>query len=94
MSHFGVFSTGFSDDYLILINALGGIPWVYEAPCQVLEDRVGRMADADAGVTLVDMDDVFSPDDLSLFAPDRIHPSEIGSARIARLITLKLERRE
>lgn len=65
-----------------------------EAPYQVLENRLGRMADGDSGVTLVDMDDVFSPDDLSLFASDRIHPSEKGSARIARLITPKLEREE
>jgi len=65
-----------------------------EAPYQVLEDRLGRMADGDASVTLVDMDDVFSPDDLSLFASDRIHPSKKGSARIATLIAPKLERRK
>ena len=63
-----------------------------EAPYQVLETRLGRMADADAGVTLVDMDDVFSPDDLSLFAADRLHPSKKGSARIANLIAPVLER--
>lgn len=57
-----------------------------EAPYQVLEDRLGRMARADAGVTLVDMDDVFRPDDPSLFASDRTHPSVKGSARIAALI--------
>ena len=63
-----------------------------EAPYQGLEDRLARMADADTGVTLVDMDDVFSPDDLSLFAADRIHPSQKGSARIASLVAPVLER--
>lgn len=63
-----------------------------EAPYQVLEDRIGRMADADVGVTLVDMDDVFFAGDLSLFASDGIHPSEKGSARIASLIAPQLER--
>ena len=63
-----------------------------EAPYQALEVRLSRMAGADAGVTLVDMDDVFSPDDLSLFAADRIHPSQKGSARIARLVAPVLER--
>ena len=61
-----------------------------EAPYQVLEDRLGRMAQADAGVTLVNMDDVFRPDDPSLFASDRIHPSEKGSARIAALVAPRL----
>ncbi len=63
-----------------------------EAPYQVLEDRLGRMASAYDGVVLVDMDDVFSPEDLSLFAADRIHPSAQGSARIAKLIAPILER--
>ena len=53
------------------------------APYDALEARLGRMAQADAGVTLVDMDDVFSPDDLTLFAGDRTHPSAKGSALIA-----------
>lgn len=65
---------------------------VCEAPYQVLEERLGRMADAEDGVTLVDMDDVFRPDDLSLFAPDRTHPSVRGSARIAGLIAPLLKR--
>ena len=62
-----------------------------EAPYRVLEDRLGRMADADAGVALIDMDDVFSPDDLSLFASDKTHPSKKGSARIAKLIASALQ---
>ncbi len=62
-----------------------------EAPYRRLEDRLSRMAAADDGVTLVDMDDVFSPDDLSLFAFDRTHPSREGSARIARLVAPVLE---
>jgi lysophospholipase L1-like esterase len=65
---------------------------ICETPYQMLEDRLGRMADADPGVTLVDMDDVFRPDDLSLFAADRLHPSKSGSARIAGLIAPLLER--
>lgn len=63
-----------------------------ERPYQILEQRLGRMADADDGVTLVDMDDVFTPDDASLFAADRIHPSPRGSARIADLIVPALGR--
>lgn len=65
---------------------------VCEAPYQVLETRLARMAAADAGVTLADMDDVFSPDDPSLFARDRTHPSRLGSARIAGLIAPLLQR--
>ncbi|WP_425097566.1 SGNH/GDSL hydrolase family protein [Tropicibacter sp. S64] len=57
-----------------------------EGPYQVLEQRLKRMAARDPGVTVVDMDEVFSPDDLSLFAGDRIHPSAKGSARIADLV--------
>ncbi|MFW2542155.1 SGNH/GDSL hydrolase family protein [Primorskyibacter sp. 2E107] len=56
------------------------------APYAMLEDRLGRMANASAGVSLVDMDDVFRPGDLSLFARDRLHPSQKGSARIAGLV--------
>ena len=67
---------------------------ICEEPYQVLEARLGRMADARDGVTLVDMDDVFRPDDLSLFASDRTHPSEKGSARIAELLTPLLQRRD
>lgn len=63
-----------------------------EAPYQVLENRLARMAQADSGVTLVDMDDVFRSDDLTLFASDRTHPSPKGSARIAGLIAPVLAR--
>jgi len=56
------------------------------APYRALETRLGRMAAADPGVTLVDMDDVFRPDDLSLFARDRTHPSAKGSALMAQTI--------
>ncbi len=62
------------------------------APYRALEKRLGRMAAADAGVTLVDMDDVFDPDDPSLFATDDTHPSKKGSARIAALIAPVLRR--
>ncbi|MDT0683156.1 SGNH/GDSL hydrolase family protein [Roseicyclus sp. F158] len=66
---------------------------VCEAPYQVLEARVRRMADADAGVDLADMDDVFSSDDLSLFDDDRTHPSQRGSSLIAELVAPLLDRR-
>jgi hypothetical protein len=65
---------------------------VCEAPYQVLEDRLRRMANADAGVTLVDMDDVLRSDDSSLFDADRTHLSVQGSARIAELVFPLLER--
>lgn len=65
---------------------------VCEAPYEVFEDRLRRMANADAGVTLVDMDDVFRSDDISLFDADRTHPSVQGSARIAELVFPFLER--
>ncbi|MCR8827474.1 SGNH/GDSL hydrolase family protein [Pseudosulfitobacter koreensis] len=65
-----------------------------EPPYRVLEERVARMAQADPGVTLVDMDDVFRPDDPSLFAADRLHPSRKGSARIAAQIAPLLTRGE
>ncbi|EAQ04851.1 GDSL-like lipase/acylhydrolase, putative [Pseudooceanicola batsensis HTCC2597] len=63
-----------------------------EAPYRVLETRLARMAASDPGVTLVDMDRVFSPDDLSLFASDRTHPSRKGSARMADTIAPLLRR--
>jgi len=56
-----------------------------ERPYRVLEARLARMAEADAGVVLVDMDDVFTPGDPALFAGDGIHPTPLGSARIAGL---------
>ncbi|MFV1568028.1 SGNH/GDSL hydrolase family protein [Phaeobacter sp. JH20_02] len=62
------------------------------APYQILEERLARMAAADAGVTLLDMDAVFRPDDLSLFAPDRIHPSLRGSDLIAGQVAPLLRR--
>lgn len=64
---------------------------VCEAPYQELEARLRRMAAAKDGVMFVDMDEVFSPDDLSLFASDRTHPSEKGSARIAELVLPQLQ---
>nr|WP_116084669.1 SGNH/GDSL hydrolase family protein [Tropicimonas sp. IMCC34011] len=64
-----------------------------EAPYRVLEARVQRMADADAGVDLADMDDVFRSDDLSLFDDDRTHPSLRGSSLIADLVAPLLDRR-
>ena len=59
---------------------------ICERPYQELEARLGRMADTDAGVFLVDMDEVFSPDDETLFDRDRLHPSAKGSARIVRQV--------
>ncbi|PJE29981.1 GDSL-like Lipase/Acylhydrolase family protein [Pseudooceanicola antarcticus] len=56
-----------------------------------LAARLARMAARDPGVSLVDMDDVFDPSDLSLFAGDRLHPSKIGSERIARLIAPEIQ---
>ncbi|WP_370285690.1 SGNH/GDSL hydrolase family protein [Pseudooceanicola nanhaiensis] len=63
-----------------------------ERPYRVLETRLRRMAAADPGVTLVDMDDVFRPDDPTLFAADRTHPSVKGSQRIADLVAAQIGR--
>lgn len=57
-----------------------------EAPYDMLETRLLRMAARDAGVTLVDLDRTFRSDDLSLFASDRMHPSAKGSALIAQTV--------
>lgn len=65
---------------------------ICEAPYKELEARLTRLAATDPGMTLVDMDDVFSPDDLSLFAPDQTHPSQKGSARMAGEIARVLGR--
>lgn len=65
---------------------------VCEPRYKVLEARLGRMAARDAGVTLADMDDALRPDDLTIFAPDKTHPSQKGSARIAALIAPLLAR--
>jgi lysophospholipase L1-like esterase len=65
---------------------------ICEAPYKELEARLTRLAATDSGMTLVDMDNVFSPGDLSLFAPDRTHPSQKGSARMADEIARVLGR--
>lgn len=57
-----------------------------EAPYDMLETRLLRMAARDTGVTLVDLDRTFRSDDLSLFASDRMHPSAKGSALIAQTV--------
>ncbi len=57
----------------------------------LLETRLERMAAADPNVVLVDMEDVMPATDRSLFARDRIHPSQAGSARIATLIAQRLK---
>ncbi len=62
-----------------------------EAPYQELETRLSRMAARDQGVTLVDLDQSFRSDDLSLFASDRIHPSANGSALIAKSVAPVLQ---
>ncbi|WP_254682449.1 SGNH/GDSL hydrolase family protein [Phaeobacter gallaeciensis] len=62
------------------------------APYRILERRLDRMAAADQGVTVLDLDSVFRPDDLSLFSRDRVHPSRRGSGRIADLVAPVLVR--
>lgn len=63
------------------------------APYDTLKARVSRLAAADPGVELVEMGGVMPSGDASLFAPDRLHPSREGSARIARLVADRLARR-
>ncbi len=60
-------------------------------PYDRLTARLTRMAAADDGVLLVDMGRVVSSSDRELFAADRLHPSERGSARIAALIADTLQ---
>ncbi|MHA7877017.1 SGNH/GDSL hydrolase family protein [Roseivivax sp.] len=52
-------------------------------PYDVLAERLTAMAEADPGVVLADMGAVMPPERAELFAPDRLHPSPQGSARIA-----------
>lgn len=55
-------------------------------PYQTMEDRLYLMAAADDGISVVDMEDVLSPDQTDLFDADRLHPSPAGSKRIGNLI--------
>jgi lysophospholipase L1-like esterase len=56
-------------------------------PCQpefdAMNARLARLAASDPGLVFVDAGDVIDPSDLSLYDPDRIHPSPDGSLRIA-----------
>ena len=59
-------------------------------PCQplfdVLNDRMARLAAADAGMVVLDAGTVIDPGDPGDYASDRVHPSAAGAARIgARL---------
>ncbi|AFO89169.1 SGNH/GDSL hydrolase family protein [Phaeobacter inhibens] len=56
------------------------------APYRILKERLDRMAAADQGVIVLDLDSVFQSDDLSLFSRDRVHPSRQGSGCIADLV--------
>ena len=53
---------------------------------QELEARLSRMVSQMSGVTLVELGETFSPNDLSLFDRDRTHPSPKGSALIAQAV--------
>ena len=48
-----------------------------------IESRIARFAATQSGVHFVDAEDVIDRGDATLFAPDDIHPSAKGSARIA-----------
>ncbi len=84
-------------DYLELMTARGHkVLWAqyYDAPkgggpfsaCNdaftVLEERLDRLAARMSGVFMADMSDAIDPKDLSLYSPDRVHPSPAGSAAI------------
>lgn len=60
---------------------------------QTFQNRLQRMALADAGVVMLDLDTVFDPDDLRLFDRDRVHPSLAGSRKIAQEIARVIEPR-
>jgi len=55
-----------------------------------LEARLDRLADRLPGVHMADMSEVIDPSDLSLYDPDRLHPSPEGSAVIGRWIAKEL----
>ncbi|WP_293574907.1 SGNH/GDSL hydrolase family protein [Phaeobacter sp.] len=60
-------------------------------PYRQFEQRLARMAAQDAGVTLIDLDATFSPQNTALFAADRLHPSALGSDLIAAAIAAVLQ---
>ncbi|MGR3435709.1 MAG: SGNH/GDSL hydrolase family protein [Shimia sp.] len=53
---------------------------------EALQERTRAMAARDPGVLWVDMGDVLDPRDPDDFARDRLHPSAVGSGKVAVLV--------
>jgi lysophospholipase L1-like esterase len=66
-------------------DGVAGAPTAF-TPCQpefdVMNRRLAKLAAGDPGLVLVDAGEAIDPADLSLYAPDRVHPSPDGAARI------------
>ncbi|MEO0487167.1 MAG: SGNH/GDSL hydrolase family protein [Pseudomonadota bacterium] len=65
---------------------IGGPATGCEAAFGTLETRIELYAAQTPALTTADMSDVIDPGDLSHYDPDRLHPSPLGSARIAQMI--------
>lgn len=57
-----------------------------------LDMRVAELAEAEAGIDFVALNDVFPVGDARYYAPDRVHPSRRGSAAIAARLKGPVER--
>ena len=77
-------------------DAARGEPTGFTA-CQpqfdVINARLTRLAAGDQGVVFLDAGTVIDPDDPSLYAPDRVHPSPKGAGRIGRALARLMARR-
>lgn len=62
-----------------------------EDELETLRLRTARMAEAREGVIYVDAREAMPRSELSLFAADRIHPSEAGAAAVGRLLAERIQ---
>ena len=70
-------------------DPLRGEPTAFTA-CQpqfdTINARLARLAAGDPSIVALDSGDAIDPADATLYAPDRIHPSPEGAARIGRAL--------
>ncbi|WGH79823.1 SGNH/GDSL hydrolase family protein [Jannaschia ovalis] len=67
-------------------------------PCQpeftIMNERFARLAAGDPGLVFLDAGEVIDPGDRTLYAPDLVHPSPSGSARIGRALAARMQAAE